>query len=319
MRIGKLTVRELKDSVIDVIGIKRSEVLASAGISKDCAAVKCDDIILLTTDPITASSHIAGKLAIIVASNDVAAGGGEPFCCLLTVIAPKEATAEDVKAVMTEAEKQAAAFNIDIVGGHTEFSPYVSRMVVSCTMLGRAKKIVGKELKSGASIVMTKYAGLEGTVILANDAAALSLNRKERAEADALEDSLSVLKEGAAAAALEISLMHDITEGGVLGAVYEMCLAAGKGADIYGEKIPILPITDKICRALKINPLKLISSGSMLVVTENPAELIDALAAENINAVKIGEINDTGAVRMFQGGGFETVNDSRDEICGFLN
>jgi hydrogenase expression/formation protein HypE len=318
MRVGKLTNEELKDCVIDVIGTKRPEVLSSAGISKDCAVVKCDDTILLTADPITATSHIAGKLAILVSSNDIAAGGGLPFCCLLTIIAPATATVSDIKAVMAEAQEQAAALNIDIVGGHTEFSPHVSRMIVSCAMLGRTTRFIGRKLKDGDSIVMTKYAGLEGTVILSNDMRAfLDLTDGETAAAAALTEEISVLKESRVAVNFDISLMHDITEGGVFGAVREICMSNGVGAEIFAEKIPVLPITERICGKLGLNPYKLISSGSMLIVAENPETLIAALKKEGVEAAKIGEIKNTLSVGVFQKDGYAAIDSGEDEISKF--
>jgi hydrogenase expression/formation protein HypE len=319
MRIGKLTNEELKDCVIDVIGAKRPEVLSSAGISRDCAAVKCGDVILLTSDPITASSHIAGKLAVLVSSNDVAAGGGEPFCCLLTIIAPTTATAADIKAVMTEAQEQASALNIDIVGGHTEFSPHVNRTIVSCAMLGRTPRLAGRRLEGGDSIVMTKYAGLEGTVILSNDMReTLGLTDAEIREVDALTDKISVLKESRVAVRFDISLMHDITEGGVFGAVREVCAANGVGADIFEERIPLLAVTDKICKRLNLNPYKLISSGSMLIFCREHEELVAALKKEGVEAAKIGEIKSGLSVGVFGKNGYETIDDGTDEISRIL-
>ncbi|MDR1940124.1 MAG: AIR synthase [Clostridiales bacterium] len=317
MRIGKLTNRELKDNVIDLIGIKRPEVLSSAGISKDCAAIKCDDIILLTSDPITAANADAGRLAVVVSSNDIAAGGGEPFCCLVTIIAPSSATAADVGAVMRDIESEAKNLNIDVVGGHTEFSPHVNRLIVSCTMLGRTKKLAGKKIKDGDSIIMTKYAAIEGTIIIADDAPqeVLGLTDGERAEIKELSKSLSVLEESRAALECGISLMHDVTEGGIFGAVYEICLAGGVGADIYADNIPVLGVTKKICGRLGLEPRKLISSGSMLIVTESPGELLAKLEQKGIKASKIGEINNTSRVRVFQkDGNYNIIESEEDEI-----
>ena len=59
--------------------------------------------------------------------------------------------------------------------------------------------------------------------------------------------------------------MHDVTEGGILGAVYEMSLASGLGFEIYPDSIPIDNSTKLICAKLSINPLKLIGSGSLLI------------------------------------------------------
>lgn len=128
MRIGKLTSQELQKYVFDKTVAKNPEILQSAGLAEDCAALRTPKILLLTTDPITATGNNAGRLAITVSANDVAVSGGTPLCCLLTIIAPTTASAEDVGKFMKEAHETAEALGIDIVGGHTEFSEAVNRM-----------------------------------------------------------------------------------------------------------------------------------------------------------------------------------------------
>lgn len=96
MRIGKLTSSELQKYVFDKTVAKNPEILQSAGLAEDCAALRTPKILLLTTDPITATGNNAGRLAITVSANDVAVSGGTPLCCLLTIIAPTTASAEDV-------------------------------------------------------------------------------------------------------------------------------------------------------------------------------------------------------------------------------
>ena len=55
--------------------------------------------------------------------------------------------------------------------------------------------------------------------------------------------------------------MHDVTEGGILGAVWEMCEIAGVGAEICFEDIPVTEVTKKISEHFGIDWLRLISSG----------------------------------------------------------
>lgn len=170
MRIGKLTSSELQKYVFDKTVAKNPEILQSAGLAEDCAALRTPKILLLTTDPITATGNNAGRLAITVSANDVAVSGGTPLCCLLTIIAPTTSSAEDVGKFMKEAHETAEALGVDIVGGHTEFSEAVNRMVVSCTMLGTTRRVVKSSgAKAGDSIVMTKSAAIEATAIMAND------------------------------------------------------------------------------------------------------------------------------------------------------
>ena len=61
--------------------------------------------------------------------------------------------------------------------------------------------------------------------------------------------------------------MHDCTEGGVLGATYEMSLASGLGFELWENRIPVASATREMCRKLGLDPLKLIGSGSLLIAT----------------------------------------------------
>ncbi|MEG1791219.1 MAG: AIR synthase family protein [Clostridia bacterium] len=297
MRVGKLSSKELNELILNKTAPTRSEVLVSAGVAEDCAAVKCDDFLLLTSDPITSACANSGRLAILISSNDIASSGGEPFACLLTIIAPSFATAEDIAEIMDDAYATASKLNIDIIGGHTEFSDSVNRTILSCTMLGKASNVVTTGgAKPFDSIVMTKTAGIEATSILANDFEARlvsgGLSLDEIAEAKAYIDNISVLNEGRIAVKVGVNSMHDITEGGVYGAVAEMCEASGLGAYVLADKIPVSELTLKICSILNIEPKRLISSGSMIMTTQSPEKLIYELEKVGICATKIGEMND---------------------------
>lgn len=78
--------------------------------------------------------------------------------------------------------------------------------------------------------------------------------------------NVSVVKDGVTAGRIGTSGMHDVTEGGILGAVWEMCHISGLGAEVELEAIHVDPVTEKIAAHYGINPLRLISSGCMLIV-----------------------------------------------------
>lgn len=62
--------------------------------------------------------------------------------------------------------------------------------------------------------------------------------------------------------------MHDITEGGVLGAVWEICELSGLGCEILEKQIPVDELTLKFSEVLNFDWKRLISSGSMLIVVK---------------------------------------------------
>ncbi|MDR3051517.1 MAG: hypothetical protein LBU67_07325, partial [Oscillospiraceae bacterium] len=298
-------------------------VVQGAGVGEDCAAIRLgDEICVLSTDPITASATRLGKLAVLVSLNDVAASGARPLCALLTLLAPPDASPEDIENVAREAAQEARAQGVSIVGGHTEVTDAVRRIVVSSTVVGHAAPgglVCTGGARPGDALVMSKHAAIEGVAILARDAAARlagALTPAELAEASAMADAISVLPEGRVGAASGVTAMHDATEGGVLGAAWEMAEASGLGLRVDGDAIAVRPVTRKLCTALGIDPLRLISSGVMLFAHPDGAALCAALAAAGIEAAVIGNLLGPGEARFALFGGRETPlkPPERDEI-----
>ena len=105
---------------------------------------------------------------------------------------------------------------------------------------------------------------------------------------------VSVVKEGLYAAEHGATAMHDITEGGVFGAAWEMAEASGCGMVLYPEKVLMHPITKKICQKFGIDPYRLISSGSMLIACDDGEGMVKGLAAIGIPAAVIGKAVESG-------------------------
>ena len=168
---------------------------------------------------------------------------------------------------------------MEILGGHTEVTEAVNRIVVSCTAIGKGKAqdaVATSGAKLGDEIVVTKLLCMEGTSIIVNDyldRVQDVLTHKEIEIAKDYVNSISVVNEGRIAGEFGVNSMHDITEGGVLGALWEVAEASNLGFKVYNDKMPISEITYKMCEKLNIDPLKFISSGSMLITTTNGKEL----------------------------------------------
>ena len=89
-----------------------------------------------------------------------------------------------------------------------------------------------------------------------------------------------------------VNLMHDVTEGGVYGASYEMAHFSGIGITIDEKEIPISPATSEICSALGLDPYRLISSGSLLMATSEADRVLRKLGEKGIKASVIGEFTE---------------------------
>lgn len=299
LKIGKLDNDTLKAIVLNKIQFKREEVLTRPGIGEDCAVVDYGEYeCVLSTDPITAAIEKIGSLAVHISCNDVASNGIEPIGLLLTVLLPEGTTKDDVEKLMGQASDAAEELKVEIIGGHTEVTTAVTQPVIVSTAVGRGLKGTsqsGEQMKPGDRIYITKTAGLEGTGILATDKKnelKKFLSEEELEEARLMLNDVSVVKEGILAGQTGTSGMHDITEGGVLGAIWEMCNISGTGAEIHKESIPVAPVTKKVCDAFGINPLRLISSGSMMIIMdEKKAPTLEKILAENnIRVTEIGQV-----------------------------
>ena len=154
-------------------------------------------------------------------------------------------------------------------------------------------------------ILVTKWIGIEGTSIIAKEREEELCGRFPKQlikTAEELDRYLSVLPEATVAVQSGVAAMHDVTEGGIFGALWEMAEASGVGLDIDLKKIPIRQETVEICEYFDINPYELISSGCMLMAAPDGNGLVMALGEAGISATVIGKATD-GNDRIIRSGG----------------
>lgn len=293
MRLGKLSPEELRTMVFNNLTNRRPEVILAAALGEDSAALDLgSDLCVVSTDPITGASAEVGRLAVFISCNDVATNGAEPVGVLLTILAPPQATLEELSNIMAQANGAATEVNVQIIGGHTEVTTAVNQVIVSCTAIGRVKAesllYTGRASASDA-LILVRTAGLEGTAIIAWDYTEQLqpiLTLEEIKIAQGFSKYINIVPAATVAREHGAVSMHDVTEGGVLGAAFEMAEAAGLGLDL-GD-IPVHPITAKLCAHFGMDPLRLISSGALLVASPQPVKCIAALHAAGIAAQQIG-------------------------------
>ncbi len=309
MEPGKLPTELLKKLVFNNIKSKNPHVMIGPEVGEDCAAIRFGEYVcLLSTDPITGAEKGAGTLAIHISCNDIASCGVEPIGILITLMVPTDGTEDDIDRVMKEAGEAAKELGVEIIGGHTEITSAVNKMVISTTAVGKAPIdgiITTKGAKIGDDVIMTKWAGLEGTSIIASDLAndlADVLSKTEIESAQSLIKNISVVPEGVLAGKYGVNSMHDVTEGGILGAAWELAEISETGIELHLKKIPVLETTRKICDYYGIDPFRLISSGSMIMTCKDGEELINLLKRKGITASIIGKIIDEDRIIINENG-----------------
>lgn len=301
-KIGKIPPEILESIVMNPIrqnGVRREDIVLRPKTGEDCSVIDLQgEMCVVSTDPITGAAKDIGYLAVQINCNDIFSAGAEPVGILLTVLLPENSDESVLEEIMGGALKGAEELGIEILGGHTEVTNAVLKPIVSAAVIGksRQRKIIQTgSAKMGQDVIMTKWAGLEGTAIIAKEYEEVLLQCLPVAvvrSAQGMKDFLSVGRESLVAVGHGATAMHDATEGGVLGAVWEVAECSGLGVELWEEKIPIKEETRLICDAAKIDPLRLISSGTMIITTENGAELIEKLARLDNEAAIIGKITE---------------------------
>ena len=321
MKVGKLNWDDLKQIIDNNKSVVRDDVRIRSGIGEDCSVINFGEYeCVVSTDPITGADKNIGKLAVHINCNDIASCGVEPVGILVTILVPPTATLEDIKNIMEEIDEETKKLNVEILGGHTEVTEAVNRIVVSCTAIGKGKAqdaVATSGAKLGDEIVVTKLLCMEGTSIIVNDyldRVRDVLTHKEIEVAKDYVNSISVVNEGRIAGEFGVNSMHDITEGGVLGALWELAEASNLGFKVYNDKMPISDITYKICERLNIDPLKFISSGSMLITATCGKELADKLNSEGIQATVIGNMTAARGILVTDEIEKDVLPPTRDEL-----
>jgi len=278
-------------------------VLVRAGIGQDAVALTFgDQVVVAKTDPITFATDRIGWYAVNINANDVACLGAAPRFFLATLLLPENQTSEELaEEIFRDIAASCEALDVTLCGGHTEVTYGLHRPIVVGQMLGEVERhrlVSNERSQVGDDVVLTKGIAIEGSAVIAREKGQelrgpIDEAVVARARAFLEQPGLSVVPEAAAVCrATHPHAMHDPTEGGLATGLHELADAAGLGVLVEADAITVLPETRVLCRHYGLNPLGLIASGALLVVTA-PADTeaaLEALASEGVAARRIGRM-----------------------------
>ncbi|WP_026661307.1 AIR synthase-related protein [Butyrivibrio sp. AC2005] len=294
MRIGKVTESVLKRSVLKIIQSDSNKVSAAA--KSDCA-YSIDENgqkLLSSIATFTIASEDASYYAMHNAANNIFAMGGVPLMAVISILLPAEAEESELKNIMRSVVHAANDLGITIEGGHTEVSDAVKRPVITVNVTGKEVLTIS-ENGNGLSIVMTKWAGIEGTAILSKNCHEKLSERLPDymiREAQNFKELISIRKDAEVAIKNGAYYLHDISMGGIFAALWEIAERAKCGLEVDLKKIPIKQETVEITNHLGVNPYQLVSGGALLLLAPDGEAVVRALENEGIAATVIGVTTD---------------------------
>jgi len=306
MNDGKVSENILKLSILNQLHTKNEEVICGAGIGTDCALFSLSDDKILAACAAEAAVAIQADIGssdtlrftmaqlIKKCVNNLAVNGATPVSAIITLLLPADTENSDIRLLMSQADEACREFSMQIAGGQSRILKEIKVPIAVVNGYGEAPKDgyrTVKMAKPGQDIVLSKWAGLEGTAILAGRE---ENKLNEHYPAYLAETSrnftgyFSIVPEAEVAVKNGVSAMHDASEGGIFAALWELAEGAGVGLDIDIKKIPLRQETVEVCECLGVNPYELMSGGCLVMTADDGEALVRALEAENIPAAIVG-------------------------------
>jgi hydrogenase maturation factor len=298
--VGKLDPELLKNIVFRCLGAPSPRVILGPRIGEDASIIDFKDkVLVIHSNPITGAVENIGWLAVNIATNDIATRGVKPLWMLVVLLLPENMSSTKLMRITRQMDEAAKELDIAIVGGHSEVTSGLKRPIIIATAMGEAQReklVQSSGARVGDRVIITKGAAIEGTAILSTELAewlTKEIGPKVIKSAKRFIERISVVKDALTAMdAGGVHAMHDVTEGGVAAGLQEIAWASNVGIVAHEERIPIHNETKLICQVLKIDPLKTIGSGALIISahSEKADKIVASLRKNNIPASVIGEI-----------------------------
>ncbi len=309
-RIGKVEPNLLRNLVYPRLGAHRPEVLVGPQFGVDNAIIRVGNgqVMAITTDPLSSIPALGFEdsawLSVHLLASDITTSGFPPAYAVLDFNLPPQMTDEEFKTYWNSLEKEFSQLGAMIVGGHTgRFEGCDYTVIGAGTLIatGSEKKFLSSSMaRVGDHLIVTKSAALASSAILSRvfpETIEKMHGSRFLRRAQGLFHRISTVRDALSLASTGVrekgvSAMHDATEGGVLGGIYEMLTASKVGGMIQKEAIPITPEAEDICKQFGIDPYISLSEGA-LIASIHPDRVEAALRELNrrgITASDVGEI-----------------------------
>ncbi len=309
LEAGKVSEQTLKNSIFPQSGAQRSEVIAGPSYGVDVSLVAINDSLAmaLTSDPLSYIPYIGMEasawLSVHLMVNDIITTTVKPSFLQLVLNLPEEVTAEAFEEYWSHIHSICQGLNISITGGHTGLIPgLVSTISGGGTLVSVGEKsefLLSDRAEPGDLLYMSKHCAMSSSALLAMSFPEyIKRNCGKEVWEKASEQfyETSVFKEGVLASELNktapvVKAMHDVTEGGVYGAIYEMAVAANVGVRINDWQLPKSEITQKLCSAFDLDHRYCIGAGSMIfaVNPENKVVFEREMSTHMVRVTALGE------------------------------
>lgn len=307
--LGKIDRAFFEEAIAPNLGADREDVRIGPTHGVDFGLLSIDDRALaLATDPISILPGIglerAARFALDLIVADVAVSGLAPSHLSICFTLPPEMDDEAFGTVWERIDRECRDLGIAVATGHTaRYSECSYPWVGAATVLavGDPGDVIRPDgARPGDRLLLTTGPAAEAVGLLATlFSDRIDLPNPVLADArDRIDDVYCARDAIAAAAAGPVSAMHDVTEGGLAGALHEMADGAALRFEVDRDAVPLRPGVREFCEHFGFDPWAATSSGSLLIAVD-PAGVdgvVDALEARDTPVAEIGRVREGGGV-----------------------
>jgi hydrogenase maturation factor len=318
--IGKISQRVFEELIYPRLGARKPSVLVGPMHGIDVGIVRIGNrAVALTTDPVFIVPEYgwerAAWFAIHILLSDVVTSGLKPTYLAIDLNLPMAINEEQLEIVWKTIHRECRRYGVAIVTGHTaRYENCDYPMVGGATVLaegGLNDYVSPRFARPGDKIIVTKGPAIEASGIFAAmfpERLAEVFGPEFARQAKKLFYRMSVVEDALAAVSVGtrnhgVTALHDATECGLWGGLYEMAQAGEFGVRVVKEMIPVMPGVKEICELFKIDPYKSISEGTLIVMCRpgKADAILAALRKKRIPAAVAGEVTRKGMVLVDEG------------------
>jgi hydrogenase maturation factor len=307
--IGKISPEIFQELIFPRLGAKSDRIIVGPQHGVDVGIAEIGGkAVSFTTDPVFIVPEYgwekAAWFAIHIIASDSVTSGLKPGFLSIDLNLPMAMTKKQLEITWQIIHKECEKMGIAVITGHTaRYENCHYPMVGGATLVGVGELneyVTPRFCKAGDKLIITKGPAIEATGIftamfpqILEKELGAGLGKKTEAifyKMSVVEDAMTAVSVGVRENG--VTAMHDATECGVWGGLYEIAQAAGLGARVEKEKIIIEEGIAEVCRFFGIDPYASISEGTLIIACKEhkAGEVVKALDRKGIKASVVGEL-----------------------------
>lgn len=309
MKIGSISQTVLKRSVLKQLHTKREEALFTPSVEEMCSGVEVKgEAVVLGSATLYGDEKDLGYYAVAKAVNDIASRNAEPIGIEVAIQLPPYAYESRLKSMVGYIEECCGKHHLQVLGIKVSVSPVLSSSMIYVTAVGVVKKeglIQSQMAKPDMDIVLLGGVGTEGALRI--------LNKKQEeiekrfipsffAPLQKCKSKLVVKEEMKLAINQGAVAIHQLSDGGILAALWELGEAGNLGLEVDMKKMTIRQDVIEICEFVGVNPYQLSGIGSALIVADSGEELVEYLKKSGAECAVIGRTTNLNERVILNGG-----------------